>query len=64
MIDVFMISILAALVKLGSIATIEPGVGATSFAAVVVLTMVAAMSFDPRLIWDSMEEKNEHRSKR
>ena len=58
MIDIFMISILVALVKLGSIATIEPGVGATSFAAVVVLTMFAAMSFDPRLIWDCVEDGN------
>ncbi len=56
MIDIFMISILAALVKLGAIATIEPGVGATSFAAVVVITMIAAMCFDPRSIWDAMEE--------
>ncbi len=57
MIDIFMIAILVSLVKLGEIATIEPGAGATSFAAVVVLTMFAAMSFDPRLIWDAMEEK-------
>ncbi len=57
MIDVFMISILIALVKLQSIATIEPGAGATSFAAVVIITMIAASSFDPRLIWDVMEEK-------
>ena len=56
MIDIFMISILAALVKLGAIATIEPGVGATSFAAVVVITMIAAMSFDPKLIWDAAAE--------
>lgn len=53
MIDIFMLSILVALVRLGSIATIEPGVGAISFAGVVVLTMFAAMSFDPRLIWDA-----------
>ncbi len=59
MIDIFMISILVALVKLGSIATIEPGVGATSFAAVVILTILAAMSFDPRLIWDSLENEYE-----
>ncbi len=58
MIDIFMISILIALVKLEVIATIEPGVGATSFAAVVVLTMCAAMSFDPRLIWDAMEKQD------
>ena len=57
MLDIFMIAILAALVKLGSIATIEPGAGAISFAAVVIITMFAAMSFDPRLIWDAMEEK-------
>jgi paraquat-inducible protein A len=57
MIDIFMISILIALVKLDAIATIEPGPGAISFAAVVILTMFAAMSFDPRLIWDTIEEK-------
>ena len=56
MIDVFMISILVGLVQLGAVATVEAGIGATSFAAVVVLTMIAAMSFDPRLIWDAVEE--------
>jgi paraquat-inducible protein A len=55
MIDVFMISILIALVKLGNLATIEPGIGATSFAGVVIITMIASHSFDPRLIWDRME---------
>ncbi|MFZ1745421.1 MAG: paraquat-inducible protein A [Nitrospirales bacterium] len=58
MIDIFMISILIALVKLDAVATIEPGPGAISFAAVVILTMFAAMSFDPRLIWDTIEEKS------
>ncbi len=58
MIDIFMISILVALVRLEAIATIEPGTAATSFAAVVVLTMVAAMSFDPRLMWDAMEQRD------
>ena len=57
MIDIFMVSILVALVKLGAVATIEPGLGATAFAAVVVVTMFAASSFDPRLIWDYMEDK-------
>lgn len=61
MIDIFMISILVALVKLGSIATIEPGIGATAFAAVVVITMFAAESFDPRLIWDAMEDPRERK---
>ena len=49
----FMISILVALVQLGSIATIEAGIGAAYFGAVVVCTMFAAITFDPRLIWDA-----------
>jgi paraquat-inducible protein A len=53
MIDVFMISILVGLVRLGSIATIEPGVGAVCFAGVVIITMFAAAAFDPRLMWDN-----------
>jgi paraquat-inducible protein A len=56
MIDIFMLSILAGLVQLGSIATIQPGVGAVSFAAVVILTMFAAAAFDPRLMWDAAGE--------
>ncbi len=59
MVDIFMISILAALVKLGSIATIEPGAGAVFFSAVVIMTMFAAMAFDPRLLWDSMENQDD-----
>lgn len=62
MIDIFMISILVALVRLEAIATVEPGAGATSFAAVVVLTMFAAMSFDPRLIWDALEKRHDSRA--
>ena len=52
MVDVFMVSILIALVRLGNFAVIDPGVGAMAFAAVVVLTMLSSLSFDPRLIWD------------
>jgi paraquat-inducible protein A len=58
MVDIFMISILVALVNLGAIATIEPGVGAICFAAVVIITMFASMSFDPRLIWDAEESSD------
>ncbi len=54
MIDIFMISILIALVQLQAIATIDVGPAAVAFAAVVVLTMFASMSFDPRLIWDNL----------
>ncbi|OSQ38979.1 paraquat-inducible protein A [Thalassospira mesophila] len=57
MIDVFMVSILAALVKLGNIATVVPGFGAVAFCAVVILTMLSAMAFDPRLIWDRATQK-------
>ncbi len=53
MIDVFMVSILTALVRLGVLATITPGPAAVAFGAVVVLTMFAAGSFDPRLMWDA-----------
>lgn len=54
MIDVFMIAILTALVGVGQVASIEPGRGATAFALVVILTMLASHSFDPRLIWDAV----------
>ena len=52
-IDVFMISIVVALVQFGTLTTIEPGPGIASFAAVVVLTMFAVSAFDPRLMWDA-----------
>ncbi len=52
MIDVFMITILVGLVRVGIVASVLPGLGAIAFAAVVVLTMFAAASFDPRLMWD------------
>ena len=58
MLDMFTVSLLVALVQLGNVMTIEPGVGATCFAGVVILTMLAAMSFDPRLIWDSLEDES------
>jgi paraquat-inducible protein A len=57
MVDIFVVTILVALVHLGSIASIKAGPAAIFFAAVVVVTMFAAMSFDPRLIWDAEEPK-------
>ena len=56
MIDVFVVSLMMSLVAFGSIASIEPGAGATCFAAVVVLTILAVRSFEPRDLWDAMEE--------
>ncbi|MEN8261584.1 MAG: paraquat-inducible protein A [Pseudomonadota bacterium] len=52
MLDIFVITILVALVDLGNITTVRAGPGASAFAAVVVLTMLAANCFDARLIWD------------
>jgi paraquat-inducible protein A len=59
MIDIFMISILVALVQFGSVVSIEPGVGAVAFCGVVILTMFAAEGFDPRLMWDSATPSTE-----
>jgi paraquat-inducible protein A len=59
MLDIFVVTILVALVRLGNIASVEAGSAAVFFAAVVVLTMFAALSFDPRLIWDSMERSHD-----
>jgi paraquat-inducible protein A len=53
MIDIFMEALLGALVRFGSVITIEPGIGAVAFCGVVILTMFAAETFDPRLMWDS-----------
>ncbi len=58
MIDVFVVAILAALVHLGGLLVIRPGIAALSFAGVVIVTMLAAESFDPRLIWDNTEDNN------
>ena len=58
MVDVFVVAILVALVHLGGLLAIRPGIAALSFAGVVIVTMIAAESFDPRLIWDEMEEKS------
>lgn len=55
MLDIYVITILVALVQFNALATIQAGPGAIAFGAVVVLTMCAAMSFDPRLMWDATE---------
>jgi paraquat-inducible protein A len=53
MIDIFMEALLGALVRFGNVITIEPGIGAVAFCSVVILTMLAAETFDPRLMWDA-----------
>lgn len=53
MIDVFVVAILSALVQLNVAASINPGPAAITFAMSVIFTMLAAQSFDPRMIWDT-----------
>ncbi|SNY72713.1 membrane integrity-associated transporter subunit PqiA [Enterobacter sp. CC120223-11] len=56
MIDVFVIAVLSALVRMGGLMNIYPAMGAVMFALVVVMTMFSAMTFDPRLLWDREPE--------
>lgn len=56
MIDVFVVAILSALVQFEALASINPGIAAISFALSVIFTMLAAQSFDSRLIWDRLKE--------
>lgn len=60
MLDVFVVSLLAGLVRIHGFAEITAGVGIGAFGAVVVLTMLASLSFDPRLNWDTDESGPEH----
>jgi paraquat-inducible protein A len=54
MLDIYVVTVLVALVQVPSLAAIAPGSGVLAFAAVVVLSMLATMAFEPRLIWDSI----------
>lgn len=56
MLDVFVVAILVGLVRIPGYASITAGVGIVSFAAVVVFTMLASQSFDPRLAWDALDQ--------
>ncbi|KAA8706382.1 MULTISPECIES: paraquat-inducible protein A [Pseudomonas] len=60
MLDIFVIAILVAVVNFGRLASIEANLGAVAFASVVILTMLAAVTFDPRLIWDNTESDDDH----
>jgi paraquat-inducible protein A len=57
--DIYVVALLVTLVQLRGLATIEASPGAVAFGAVVVLTMLAAKAFDPRLIWDSLERRHD-----
>ncbi|MCC5883638.1 MAG: paraquat-inducible protein A [Halomonas sp.] len=62
MVDVFVVAILVALIRAGSLMSITPGPAALAFGSVVVLTMLAAMTFDPRLIWDTPLPRDAHKT--
>jgi len=59
MLDIYVVALLATVVQLTALASVRAGPAALAFGAVVVLTMLATESFDPRLIWDTREETNE-----
>ncbi|MCF7675489.1 MAG: paraquat-inducible protein A [Akkermansiaceae bacterium] len=54
MVDVFVVAILVGLIQMGNLMTIRPGGAAVAFGLMVILTMLSAHSFDPRLIWDRL----------
>jgi paraquat-inducible protein A len=60
MLEVFLLAICVSMVELGEVATVHPGRGVFAFAACVVLTLLATLSFDSRLLWDSPEEKRHY----
>ncbi|MDD2733925.1 MAG: paraquat-inducible protein A [Desulfuromonadaceae bacterium] len=57
MLDIYVVTILAAVVQIRSLATVTAGPGAIAFGAVVVLSMFSAIYFDPRLIWDPLQKE-------
>ena len=58
MLDVFVVSLLAGLVRIQGLAVITAGVGIAAFGGVVVLTMLASLSFDPKLTWDGLPDED------
>jgi paraquat-inducible protein A len=62
MLDVFLLAVLVALVKLDKLATVLPGPGLVAFTSVVVLTILASASFDPRAIWEETDETHGRRT--
>jgi paraquat-inducible protein A len=62
MLDVFVVTLTVALVRFNSLAVITAGPGALAFGSVVILTMLASMQFDPRLIWDYVDERKDKKT--
>lgn len=63
MVDIFVVALLASLVRLNALASVTPEPGAIAFGAVVVFTMFASLSFDPRLIWDPVDNHDSNNRK-
>ncbi len=61
MLDIYVVTLLVALVQLKSFAAIQAGPGAIAFGSVVVLTLLSANSFDPRFIWDFVKTDDDRR---
>jgi paraquat-inducible protein A len=59
MVDVFVVAIMVALIQSGNLMSVLPGPAALAFSAVVITTMLAAMAFDPRLLWDTQGKPND-----
>lgn len=57
MLDIFVVGLMAGLVQLGSLTSIAPGPACIAFAAVVILTMISEMLYDPKLTWDQKVEQ-------
>jgi paraquat-inducible protein A len=57
MVDVFVVALLVALIRADSLMSVYPGPAALAFCGVVILTMLAALGFDPRLVWDTHEPR-------
>jgi paraquat-inducible protein A len=60
MLEVFLLAISVSMIEMGRVATVHPGRGVFSFTAVVALTLLATLSFDPRLLWDRPEERERY----
>jgi paraquat-inducible protein A len=60
MLEVFLLAICVSMIEMGRVATVHPGRGVFSFTAVVALTLLGTLSFDPRLLWDSPGERPGH----
>lgn len=62
MLDIFLLAILVAIMKLSNWTAVEPGIGSVMFAVVVIFTMLAGATFDPRIVWERKFE-NEYTEK-